>query len=95
MDSFVLNLFLGSAHKVADSGLSVFSPVSLYVINLHVKKSAVEAVEKWHQEILLALEPKVAVGIVVAPSIGSCLSKHKEVFCACNKSQSNESSEED
>jgi hypothetical protein len=95
VDGFVFNLFLGSAHKVADSCFSIFSPVSFYIIDLHVKKSAVEAVEKWHQEVLLALEPKVAVSIVVAPSIGSCLSKHEEVFCAGNEPEGNESSEED
>lgn len=92
MHRFVLDLFLGSAHKVTNSGLGIFSPVGFHVVNLHIEQFAVESVQQGHQEVLLAFDPEVAVSIVEAPGIGTRLSKHEEIFSASNEPQSNESS---
>lgn len=85
MDGFVLDLFLGSAHKVADSSLGIFSPIGLDVSNLHGQEFSVESVKERHQEVLFALNPEVVVCIVESPSVGSGLSEHEEIFGTCDK----------
>lgn len=70
MDGLVLDLFLGSAHQVADADFGVFGPIGLYVGQLEVEQFPVEAGEEGQQEVLFALQPEVAVCEVESPSPG-------------------------
>lgn len=70
MDGLVLDLFLGSAHQVADAHLGVLGPVGLHVGQLEVEQFPVEASEEGQQEVLLALQPEIAVSEVESPSPG-------------------------
>ena len=95
MDGFVLDLFFGSAHQIANSGFCILSPIGLDVGDFHGEEFSVEAVEERHEEILFALDPEVAVSIVESPGIGASLSKHEEIFSTGDKTHGDESSEED
>jgi len=94
VDGFVLDLFFCGAHKISNSCFGVLGPVGLDVSDFHSHQLSVESVEERHKEELFALYPEVAVGEVESPSVRSALSKHEEIFSACNKSKSNQSSHE-
>jgi len=94
VDGFVLDLFLGSAHQISDTSLSILSPVCLDVSHFHRGELPVEAVEERHEEEFFAFNPDVVVGIVEGPGIGSALSKHEEIFGTGDEAQSDQSSEE-
>lgn len=80
MDGLVLDLFLGSAHEVADADFGVLGPVGLHVAQLQVQQLAVEAGQEGQQEVLLALQPEVAVCEVEGPRPGGRLREHEEVL---------------
>lgn len=95
MDGLVLDLLLGGAHEVADAHLGVLGPVGLDVGELEVEQLAVEAREEGQQEVLLALQPEVAVGEVEGPRPGARLREHEEVLGARDEPQHAQSAQED
>lgn len=95
MDGLVLDLLLGSGHKVPDPDLGVLGPVGLDVGELEVEQLAVEASEEGQEEVFLALEPEVAVCEIEGPGPGGALCEHEEVLGACDESQHSQAAEED
>lgn len=95
MNGFVFDLLFGSGHKISNSGLSVFSPVCLYVGNFEVKQLAIEPCEERQQEKLLSLKPEVTIAEIKGPSPGCTLGKHKEIFCTGNKSKDTKPTQKD
>ena len=95
MNCFVLDLFFSSAHKITNSSLSVFSPISLDVYYLHGSQLTIESCQKWQQEILLTLQPEVTISEIISPCKGTSLTEHVKILGCCDKSQSNQSSDED
>jgi hypothetical protein len=87
MDGFVLDLFLSSGHEVADTSLSVFSPVGFDVGEFHTKKFTIEAGEEGHEEVLLAFHPEIVVSVVESPGVSTAFSEHEEIFSACDKAK--------
>lgn len=87
MHSLVFNLLLSSTHQIADTRLSVLSPIGLDVGSLHGEKLPVEAGEEGHEEELLALDPEVVVGVIESPGVGTGLPEHEEVFGAGDEAE--------
>ena len=92
MNGFILDLFLGSAHEISDSGFSIFCPVGFDVLYFHREQFSVEPMQVGHQEVFFALDPEVVVGEVKSPGVGSSLRKHEEIFSTRDETQGNESS---
>lgn len=95
MHGFVLNLFLGSAHKVAYASLSVLGPVGLDVGELHAHEFLVESVEEGQEEVLLTLHPEVTISEIEGPGPCGALGKHEEVLSRSNEPKYGQPSQKD
>lgn len=95
MNGFVLNLFFGCAHKVANSSLCILSPVSFNIGEFHAHKFLVEAIEEGEKEVFLTLQPEIAVTEIECPGPGRTLGKHEEVFSRSDETKNCQPSQED
>ena len=88
-------MFFSSTHKITNSSFSVFSPISLDVYYLHGSNLTIESCQKWQQEILLTLQPEVTISEIISPCKSTRLTEHVKILGCCDKSQRNQSSDED
>lgn len=65
------------------------------VADFHDGEFPVESGEHGDQEVLLAFDPEIGIGVVVDPDVGACLPEHVEILSVGDEAKESQPSKKD